>query len=74
MTCLIKGHTVLKSSAVLRNGLSDYRYRLTLDSDSRYIVHVESFDTVGYGSGEMVMYKGYSAARANHIFDYYSKA
>jgi len=72
MTVLLNGHTVLKSSpAILVNG-TIYRYRMTLDTNNRYVVHVESRESFG-ALNEQYLYQGDSITTANHVFDRYSQ-
>lgn len=73
MTTLIQGHTVLFSSPalVVTNG-TVYRYRLTLDLNNRYTVHMEVRELNG-GCGEQFLYQGDSVTTANHVFDKYAE-
>lgn len=70
MTTLIQGHTVLKSTEALQSGNSVYRYRLTLDENNHYVVHVEVRSHNG-GLGEQFLYQGDSIDTANHVYDFY---
>ena len=67
MTILIQGHSVLRSSPVLGQGIQ-YRYRLTLDAEDRYSVHREDRHPNG-ACGEWIMWQGNCIEKANQVFD-----
>lgn len=68
MTILIKGHTVLKSSKVIQSGDTLYRYRLTVDHNNDFGVHVETRGIASFSIGEQFLYKGNNLVKANAIF------
>ena len=69
---LIQGMTCLKSSPIIYSGNTQYRYRLVLGCNG-YVVHVENFNPLSYGVGEMILYQGHDLDKANWTYDHYSK-
>jgi hypothetical protein len=75
MTDLIKSHTVLESSPIMggNNNRNYYRYRLTIDTNNRYTVHMEYREMGGsLASGEGILYQGDSIETARYVFNRYS--